>query len=198
MTGPIVGHYRPGDRVELGDVPLVLIHTTSVSPETDGRAIARAVVAAHHGAAPADVVIERDGSGKPQVMAPPTDVRINLSDADGHIAVAFGVGIDVGVDIERADRRTVEPQRFARRVLSAAEHTSLHGLEGPAFDHGLIRAWTRKEAVLKAAGHGLRRELAEIDTVPDIVLLDDEPWHCWTTDWDDLVLSIAWAQSATR
>ena len=96
------------------------------------------------------------------------------------------------VDVFRRVRSPVSSE--AARVT---EQLALTGLDGAAFDHALIRAWTRKEAVLKAAGHGLRRELAEIDTVPDVVRLDGEPWNCWTTDWDDLVLSVAWGQSPT-
>ncbi|HQF94815.1 MAG TPA: 4'-phosphopantetheinyl transferase superfamily protein, partial [Microthrixaceae bacterium] len=105
---------------------------------------------------------------------------------------------EIGVDIERADRRTVEPERFARRVLSVAERAAIEGLGGDALDRALIRMWTRKEAVLKAAGHGLRRELADIDTVADVVMLDGSPWNCWTTNWRDLVMSVAWGQLPTR
>ena len=145
-----------------------------------------------------DIEIDRADRGKPRLGGAPSPFAFNLSDADDHVAAAFGLGFEIGVDIERADRRTVEPERFARRVLSVAEQSAIEGLDDDALDRALIRMWTRKEAVLKAAGHGLRRELADVDTVADVVMLDGNPWSCWTTNWRDLVVSVAWGQSPTR
>ena len=196
---PLVRAFDPDDLPPLRvDAPVVLVHGGPSAGAVDGRTIVQLVAARHLGVDPADIEIDRADRGKPRLGGAPSPFAFNLSDADDHVAAAFGLGLEIGVDIERADRRTVEPERFARRVLSVAEQAAIEGLEGDALDRALIRMWTRKEAVLKAAGHGLRRELADIDTVADVVMLDGSPWNCWTTNWRDLVVSVAWGQLPTR
>lgn len=196
---PVVRAFDPDDLPPLRvDAPVVLVHGGPSAGAVDGRTIVQLVAARHLGVHPADIEIDRADRGKPRLGGTPSPFAFNLSDADDHVAAAFGLGLEIGVDIERADRRTVEPERFARRVLSVAERAAIEGLEGDALDRALIRMWTRKEAVLKAAGHGLRRELADIDTVADVVMLDGSPWNCWTTNWRDLVVSVAWGQLPTR
>jgi 4'-phosphopantetheinyl transferase len=67
---------------------------------------------------------------------------------------AVGAGTTIGVDVE-----TVRPMREASlsgSVLTEGESTHLLTLApGPARDAGFHRIWTRKEAVVKAAGLGL-------------------------------------------
>ena len=173
---------------------MAVLHDRSSSGSLTGRDIVRAVAAYHFGVEPADVELGTDDRGKPRLVGAPTPFAFNLSDADDHIAVAFALGCEVGVDIERADRRTTEPLRFARRVLSDAERSALDGLDDDAFQRGLIRCWTRKEAVLKASGHGLRRELGGIDTSGDVVALDGDTYRVRTVDRDGFVVSVAWTQ----
>ena len=195
---PVVRAFDPDDLPPLRvDAPVVLVHGGPSAGAVYGRTIVQLVAARHLGVDPAVIEIDRADRGKPRLGGAPSPFAFNLSDADDHVAAAFGLGLEIGVDIERADRRTVEPERFARRVLSVAERAAIEGLGGDALDRALIRMWTRKEAVLKAAGHGLRRELADIDTVADVVMLDGSPWNCWTTNWRDRGVG-RWGQLPTR
>jgi len=157
-----------------------------------GREIVRLVVAHHEGVDPDDVVVEGEPGVKPRLAAG-SALTFNVSDADGRVAVAFGHGFDVGVDIEARARATTDPRRLARRIMAPDEHADVADLDDDAVAEALLRAWTRKEAVLKADGRGLRRDLRAFDARPDIVELDGRRWHCRTSAWEGLVLSVAWS-----
>lgn len=89
--------------------------------------------------------------GKPFI--PGSDLRFNLSHADGMIVLAITRGFEVGVDVERV-RQMPEMATVARDNFSLYEQASLWSLpqvdQLPAF----FRIWTRKEAVVKALGDG--------------------------------------------
>jgi 4'-phosphopantetheinyl transferase len=69
--------------------------------------------------------------------------RLSMSRTTGLVVVAVA-DAPVGVDVERPPGALPVP----RDVLAAGEPPA-------AGDHGLLRTWVRKEAVLKAAGTGL-------------------------------------------
>ena len=70
--------------------------------------------------------------------------------------------MEVGVDIE-AIRATTDIDRMAARFLSQAEQRRL-GLLSPAQrEPAFFQCWTRKEALLKGVGTGLRFPLREVD-----------------------------------
>lgn len=88
------------------------------------------------------------------VLADDPARHISISHSRTHLAVALSTAGPVGIDIE-----TPRPQlqRVAPRVLSAAE-LEAYGAE----PDGLLRAWTLKEALYKAAltpGLDLRRDV---------------------------------------
>jgi 4'-phosphopantetheinyl transferase len=65
----------------------------------------------------------------------------------------------IGIDIE-----TIRPYKddLARHVLSDSEYESVVSSSKP--DVEFIKLWTRKEAVLKLSGEGIRRDLRTLLT----------------------------------
>jgi len=81
-----------------------------------------------------------------------------------HVSVAHGGGLAVaavcehgpiGVDVEHVDTRR-NLVAIARRFFAAEESAQLEACEGDERSLLFHQWWTRKEAVLKATGHGLR------------------------------------------
>jgi 4'-phosphopantetheinyl transferase len=83
------------------------------------------------------------------------DLRFNLSHSHGFAVLAFSVGHEVGVDVERI-RDDIEDEEIARRYFSSAERTELAKLRGSDRKKAFFLCWTRKEAYLKARGDGLK------------------------------------------
>ena len=99
--------------------------------------------------------------GKPE-LPDAGSLRFNMSHSHGVALYAFTEGCDIGVDVEymRADFTSDD---IARRFFSPSEVESLCGL--PAEDRvtSFFRCWTRKEAYIKATGHGLSQALDGFD-----------------------------------
>jgi 4'-phosphopantetheinyl transferase len=90
--------------------------------------------------------------GKPRFDDLPLEVSVSHS---GDVAVVVVGGPDpVGVDVELV--RPVDAGQLAPLVLAPGERLR------DSSDESFLRHWTRKEAVLKATGDGLRTPLREV------------------------------------
>lgn len=129
-------------------------------------------------------------SGKPMLThrdGRPLPLHISVAHGGGHAAAAVCDHGPIGVDIEHVDpRRRILP--IARRFYASDEHARLEACgddERTALFH---QWWTRKEAVLKATGVGLRGGLTvRVDAPPDAdgwreVHLDDHPAPLYVRD----------------
>ncbi|MFB6814008.1 4'-phosphopantetheinyl transferase family protein [Streptomyces sp. NPDC056347] len=177
---------------------------------TATRANARRAVARLLGIDPAHVAFGRRvcpgcgdrEHGPPAVSHPPVPLAVSLSRTAGAGTLALRAGTWVGVDVEAL--RPVEPATLADVVLTATESAHVLGLPpGPARDAAFHRAWTRKEAVVKAVGLGLLgMPLNTLDVHPD----QDGPvrvthrYREEETHWQvtDLTLGDRWAASVAR
>jgi 4'-phosphopantetheinyl transferase len=90
------------------------------------------------------------------------DVRFSLAHTDGFAAVAAAFGRDVGIDAEALDR-AVDADGIAARHFTRRERGGLVRLGAAERRRRFFRLWTVKEAVLKAAGTGLRTPLDAFD-----------------------------------
>lgn len=119
----------------------------------------RRVAAAQLSIAPADVVVDRrcaacGGShGRPKILAGSDNLSVSISHAGNRVAVALCTTGMVGVDIEESAQSSEGVVHWA---LSEAERRVLNVLPEPERGEGFVCMWVRKEAVLKASGHGLR------------------------------------------
>jgi len=102
--------------------------------------------------------------GKPRLVGGPW--QFSLSHAKNRVLLAVAENCPVGVDIEPTDAKVGEAARLI-----------LHPDEPPVTGVDLLRVWVRKEAVLKATGHGLARPMTgfSVLTPPDGMLLRDLP-----------------------
>lgn len=108
----------------------------------------RAILAEHAGCAPEAIVVEREERGKPYLAAPDPALHFNVTDTRGLALVAVTRAGRIGVDVEALRERPAWP-RIAARRFSAREAAAIDSLEA------FLRAWVRKEAVVKLTGEGL-------------------------------------------
>ncbi|MEH0555548.1 4'-phosphopantetheinyl transferase family protein [Streptomyces sp. B21-101] len=122
---------------------------------------------------PADVPLRRVC---PRCGGPHGKVRLDLPDAPvpydfsvTHSGAVVGVAVSsdgsVGLDVEDGEA-PVDVDGAARTALSGTELTALYALPPAERRLAFLRVWTRKEAVLKALGVGLRMPLRALEVSP--------------------------------
>lgn len=114
------------------------------------RAGLRAILAAHLGSRPDEVIIATAEDGKPFVADGP---RFNLSHSAGLGLCAVVEKHEVGIDVE-AVRHVPEAEAIAGRWIGPEAAAALRSA-GPDADAEFLRWWTRREALLKGLGVGL-------------------------------------------
>lgn len=105
------------------------------------------------GMEPAAVSLTRSPNGQP--LLPDTGFSTSLSHSGTMVAVAIAKGAAVGVDIEGFPPRS-NLNDIASALCTPTEAAIMASLEGEARTRALLELWTRKEALLKAFGVGLR------------------------------------------
>lgn len=145
---------------------------------TVGCGLVRLLAGAYLGQPPAAVPISRrcqecgQPHGKPRLNPPAvSDLELSVSHAGDRVVVACGRGSPVGVDVELF-RPEVEVNDLVDLVASPDEKRALMALPRHARAQKLILLWTRKEAVLKATGHGLTVPM------PAVIVSTDENSAC--------------------
>jgi 4'-phosphopantetheinyl transferase len=117
--------------------------------------LVRTVLSGYLDCAPAELRFLRNARGKPHLDGTRTvDLRFNLSHSHDIALLALAEGREVGVDIEH-ERPDLDILELAERFFAAEEFRALRGLPKDARRSAFFQSWTRKEALLKAAGHGL-------------------------------------------
>jgi 4'-phosphopantetheinyl transferase len=130
-----------------------------------GRGVLRHRLAAGLGCAPHEVRFVYGPQGRPELEPAwnPAGVVFSVSHVPGLVVLAFALRRRLGVDVETT-RRVGDWQALAARVLSARERLALAALPPEAQTVGFLRAWTIKEACLKATGRGLTDDLDRLET----------------------------------
>jgi 4'-phosphopantetheinyl transferase len=120
------------------------------------RASLRSFVGAELGMDPVRVPIHTTPAGRPFVAGGGVDVSCTASGVLG--LVAIGRVCRIGVDVETV--APWSPAVLEEGWLSDTERLALARLPAPDRALATTRCWTQKEAVLKAAGTGLRTDPA--------------------------------------
>src|SRR5690606_24842401 len=108
------------------------------------------------GCAIGDVPLGRDAKGCPRLHG--DRLFTSLSHAGQRVAIAVAGAGPVGIDIEPVSRAADMPE-LAERVAHPDELCELAPLGAHALGEALLAMWVHKEALLKAAGIGLEREM---------------------------------------
>ena len=151
-----------------------------------GCALAKAALARYTGQRPADVRFDRtcgqcgQPHGKPVLAGAGAGaggpdhggIAHSVAHSGNLVAVAVAAA-PVGVDVEQLDGRPRplggdgDPAELAQLVLSAAERAALAAVPADGRDRAFLVAWTRKEAVTKATGDGLRAAFSDVVVAAD-------------------------------
>lgn len=120
--------------------------------------------------------------GKPAVAG--TTISFSVSHTPGLGLVAVAEGVELGVDVERADRRpATDLGRLRRRILDDRERAAVEALAPDVATQAFLHLWAAKEAVAKADGRGLVLGLGTIHAGPlldgDVaaVAMGADRWH---------------------
>ena len=141
-----------------------------------GCALAKMAIADYSGQRPGDVSFDRTcrNCGRPHGKPAIRGGRLELSVAHSGDLVAVAVATaPVGVDVEQLEGRTRplggdgDPDALARLTLADTERAALAAVPPPGRARAFLVAWTRKEAVTKATGDGLRAAFRDVIVAAD-------------------------------
>lgn len=149
-----------------------------------GRALARRLLSSLADVRPEAWRFRIGSHGRPDVdmTGDLSRLRFNLSHTRGLLACAAAVDCEVGVDVERIDRRLAHD--VAGRFFSPHEVADLRVLPAEEQSRAFFDYWTLKEAYIKARGLGLAIPLDQFSfslkspAAPTITFapeLDDDP-----------------------
>lgn len=127
-----------------------------------GRVLAKTVVGELLGLAPDAVEFDAtcDDCGKPHGRPTIPDAQFSISHSGERIGLAVTTGSPVGLDVETATRRA--DGSLISYALNETEQGDLADLGEADRELAFFRYWTRKEALMKATGRGLRIPLQSI------------------------------------
>lgn len=136
------------------------------APFVTGHALARRVLGELLERDPASLSFERrcatcdsDRHGKPSLVEA-AGWHFSLSYTPDVAVLAVAQGADVGIDVE--DLTDADFEGFAGATLAPDEVAGFDGLTGHELLVARACVWARKEAVLKATGHGLVVDPSEV------------------------------------
>jgi len=126
-------------------------------------AIMRGILAFYTATVPAQLQFRVTATGKPYLAGAAEAPRFNLSHSEDLMVLAVCQGGDVGVDVEVHSAamvwRDIAESYFTLTEIEAIEN----GASEPARLERFYRAWTLKEAYLKAQGAGLAGNLDQVE-----------------------------------
>ncbi|MBB5888963.1 4'-phosphopantetheinyl transferase family protein [Kutzneria kofuensis] len=134
-----------------------------------GAWLLRTAVAAQTGEHPDEVLLDRTCAdcgqqhGRPRLPAG-VGIEVSVSHAGDRVAVALTRLGEVGVDVGFAPLIGQFDRDLAENTLSAKELAALETSDNPGA--AFLQLWVRKEALLKATGHGLRMPMSRIEVSP--------------------------------
>jgi 4'-phosphopantetheinyl transferase len=129
-------------------------------------------------------------------------LRFNWSHSGSHALIAVATKVQPGIDLEQLHRRRRrDALALARRFFAADEAAALARLPEDERELAFLRAWTAKEALLKAHGRGLafgldRVRVAVPGDAQQLLGFAGEDPDCWQLHGLDAgtqhVASLAW------
>jgi len=134
-----------------------------------GAGLLRTAVAAYLGLPAAAAAVDRgcprcgEPHGKSRLGGAAAGLEVSVTHSGRRVGLAVATAGAVGLDVEQVE----SPQAFPYdAALTPAELTGLRAVPPGERDRAFITAWARKEAVLKAAGIGLRLDPRRFAVAP--------------------------------
>jgi 4'-phosphopantetheinyl transferase len=101
--------------------------------------------------------------GKPRLRGAAAGLEVSVTHSGRRVGLAVATAGVVGLDVEQVEPPRAFPYDAA---LTAAELAGLRAVPPGQRDRAFVTAWARKEAVLKAAGIGLRLDPRRFAVAP--------------------------------
>ncbi len=153
-----------------------LIIPTKRVERTISRAFLRAILSRYLNTPPADIPLTKLPDGKPILDSNTLDLTFNTSHAADLIIVAVTSGQPIGIDIEKI-RNPKNMTRIANQYFAPDEIERLTDTPEPDRPRVFSTIWTRKEAIVKATGHGLRTPTSAFSTLtPQVIISGDNKY----------------------
>ncbi|GAB2956694.1 4'-phosphopantetheinyl transferase superfamily protein [Amycolatopsis acidiphila] len=126
-----------------------------------GRVLAKSVLGAQLGRTPEAVRFDAtcDDCGKPHGKPKLAGVEFSISHSGERVGLAV-TSAPVGLDVETETRRAED--NLIAYTLNETEQAALRGLDPDARTRAFYEYWTRKEALMKATGRGLKIPLQSL------------------------------------
>lgn len=149
------------------------------------RAALRALLGRHLRVPPSDVALTTAPGGKPFLADTSASLYFNVSHSGDLALIALTKGGEIGIDLEAVRPQADDWVALARRYFAGEEVEALESYTAAERVQAFFRGWTRKEAIVKLLGDGLRMPLDRFIVPLDEaalapVLLSDGgavPWH---------------------
>lgn len=185
-------HGRLHFRVPRTDIQLWLIQATHGAVLPASGPLLHSWLAELTGLPAASLDLARSPEGKPWLRN--HSLQFNLSHSRDAVVLAWHDSrVPLGVDIEHREREAAFTA-LARRYFHPCELRDWQQAPLHMQDETWLAIWTRKEAVLKAQGMGLRADLKGINTTQNPVILEatQQRFRRHTLLTDHHILSVAW------
>lgn len=131
----------------------------------------RSMLSLYTGMPPEKITFAYTEHHKPYLQEPAqSDIQFNIAHSDEMAVFTFTKQHIIGIDIEKMKIKNVVS--IAERFFSATEITALKQLAPEAQIIGFYQLWSRKEAIIKAAGFGLSIPLSSFTVAADDRLED--------------------------
>ncbi len=159
------------------------------------RAWRRELLAQALNAVPEQLIFEKEAHGKPYLAD--QKISFNISHSQEAFAMVWSLdNIPLGLDIEdkskKRQQQTLAARTFDSHEMGAWQNPELSQTKA---HEQWLKTWTRKEAVLKAHGLGIRLDLNTLNTEN----ADDTLTHPLLGEWryqsfvlEEQVVSVAW------
>ncbi len=125
-----------------------------------GRGLLRNCLGRYLGQTPETIELAYTDRGRP-ILPRDETIQFSISHTHDLVAVALTSGARIGIDLE-----SVQPHgdllELARRIFSEDDLHTFQALPGSEAPAAFFRAWTRKEAYLKARGEGIADGLRQV------------------------------------
>jgi 4'-phosphopantetheinyl transferase len=132
------------------------------------RGILRQLLGSYTGHDPSKLQFSYRSKGKPFLASPlnHSGMEFNVAHSHGLALLAFSLGSPLGIDVEFV-RSDLAIEQIADRYFTEQEIAELRSFPVQQRPETFFRAWTRKEAYMKALGEGLQIPLASFSVSLD-------------------------------